>query len=49
MAETIEDALLHGEFTANNRVDFRIDSVKSAGKGNKNSQWVRTLQKCALL
>ena len=49
MAEIVENAILHGTVTANNRVGFRIDSAKSGGKGNRNSQWVRTLQKCALL
>ena len=49
MAETVENAILHGTFTANNRVGFRIDSAKNAGKGSRNSQWIRTLQKCALL
>ena len=37
MAETVENAILHGTFTANNRVGFRVDSAKSCGKGNRNS------------
>ena len=35
--DTTENVILHGTFTANNRVGFRTDSPKSMGKGNRNS------------